>query len=1617
MSSIAFFDLEVSGQGGGQENGKVLDVGCIRSDEAIYHQRSVNKLLVFIKGMDFLCGHNVVQHDLKYLQRYMGDPTFGTDKAIDTLFLSPLLFPGTPYHHLVKDDKLQTEELNNPLNDAKKARDLFFDEVSAFNKLDEDFKLILYNLLCRKIGFACFFKYIGYKKEVSVADLEKTIRSVFQQKICANSDIRWFIEENPVALAYALSLIKSDDRYSITPPWVLKALPVVDRLLFLLRNSPCIQECGYCRAAFNPVVALQRLFGFSSFRSYGGEPLQEDAVRAAIQNRSLLTVFPTEGGKSITFQLPALMSGENAKALTVVISPLQSLMKDQVDNLEKKNITDAVTINGLVNSVDRPKVIQRVEGLEKEMALANILYISPESLRSVTIERLLLKRKIARFVIDEAHCFSSWGQDFRVDYLYIGDFIKSLQEKKGLSDKIPVSCFTATAKRKVIEDIRDYFKGKLDIELEVFRATTSRTNLSYKILQNNNSGNKYNELREIIGKKDCPAIVYVSRTKMAYEIAKRLTDDGLNARPYHGKMEKDEKISNQDAFMSGDVRIIVATSAFGMGVDKDNVGLVIHYDISDSLENYIQEAGRAGRDENISAECYVLYNEEDLDKHFELLNQTKISHKEINQIWKGIKELTRVRANVSNSALEIARKAGWDEGIADIETRVMTAIAALEDTGYLKRGQNFPRVFATSILTKNADEAMVKINVSDRFEEKQKVNAIRIIKKLFSSKSKRLSTDEGAESRVDYLADQLGLDNEDVIRIITLLKEEKILAETKDLLAFIKKGDNTNRSLSIVENYGKLEGFLLSALKEEESVYHLKELNEAAEKAGIKEVTPNKIRTIINFWVIKKWIKRQGLKYTKNHVQLACDGPKQDFHARLTKRRILAVFITQYLFRKLEQIQKPGEVSAEELPIEFSVLELMEAYESDGELFKIAVSLDDIEDSLFYLSRIEAIKIEGGFLVAYNRLSIERLEKNNRVQYKESDYKKLDQFYQHKVQQIHIVGEYAKRMIQNYTEALQFVDDYFRLDYPSFLNRYFPGDRQEEIKRTLTPAKFASVFGDLSTAQLKIIKDSENQYIVVAAGPGSGKTKVLVHKLASLLLAEDVKHEQLLMLTFSRAAVTEFKRQLLALMGTGANRVEIKTFHSYCFDLLGKVGNLEQAKVVIKTAIEKIRSHDIETSKITKTVLVVDESQDMDADEYELIKVLMEENEEMRIILVGDDDQNIYGFRGADSRFMQQLINEKGAIKYELTENYRSKSNIVDFANQWSNSISSRLKSRPGVAKQLQDGLISITEYKSANLILPLVESIRQTELESSACILTQTNDEAIQIAGLLRNSAIKAKLIQANDGFNLSKLYELKKFSDLLSLLDENSPFIDDDDWLDAIQSITAACKESATLELAVAVIRQFELDNPGKKYKSDWSVFLQESQIEDFAGIGSETIYVSTIHKAKGKEFDNVFILLSGYRPETDENKRQLYVALTRAKTNLMIHYNGDYLHSIITGNLTYLQDKNDYPEPQLLALALTHWDVRLGFFVYVQYDIGSLRSGSPLTIQKDGLADSKGKTILEFSQKFKQTLKDMEGKGYQLSEAKVNFILYWKNDEMEEEILIVLPELILKRVSPEP
>ena len=1598
MTNITFIDLEIN-----PTNRQILDIGAIRHDGASFHCNSPKDLMQFIAQTEYIGGHNILNHDLQYISPLFAQVGYKHPKVIDTLYLSPLLFPARPYHHLLKDDKLQTESLSNPLNDSIKAQELFLSEVEAFNCLDKDLKDIYFALLYHTKEFGYFFDYITYNYEKQQEDLDAIINRRFDGDLCKYAPLTNYINQSPVELAYCLALINCKDRYSITPPWVLHSHPKVESIMYALRNTPCLTGCDFCNQVFDAHKGLKTFFGFDSYRTYNNQSLQEDAVKAALKGKSLLAIFPTGGGKSITFQVPALMSGELVKGLTVVISPLQSLMKDQVDNLRKYSITDAVTINGLLDPIERSESF--------ENGTASILYISPESLRSKSIERLLLGRKIVRFVIDEAHCFSSWGQDFRVDYLYIGDYIRQLQLKKGLVQPIPVSCFTATAKQEVIEDISIYFKEKLNIQLELFRSNSYRTNLEYQVFQKSQQEEKYTCLREIIELKKCPTIIYVARTRTASTLAARLKQDGFSVRAFHGKMDIKDKTENQNDFISGIVQIMVATSAFGMGVDKKDVGLVVHYEISDSLENYVQESGRAGRDENIEASCYILFDEEDLTKHFILLNQTKLHIGEIQQVWKAIKNNTRLRPTVSQSALEIARRAGWDENVTNIETRVTTAIAALEESGYLRRGQNIPRVFADSILANTVQEAIDKINLSPRFNEKQKTQAIRIIKKLISTKSRKYANDEAPEARIDYISDHLGIPNDEVIQIITLLRDEKILADNQDLTAYIIKKEQRNRSLEITRLYNCLEDFLLTQFNEEEKLFNLKELREQAEIEIKKEISLDKLKTLINFWCEKNWIIRSHKDDNRNYRAIyRCSSSNTSFDKKTKDRHLLTEFIINYLYEKTES--ETGSAKRDEILVEFSVVELKESYEKQQVLFQELTTLEDIEDTLFYLSRIGALQIEGGFLVIYNRMTIKRLGDTN-IRYKQDDYRKLEKFYSNKTQKIHIVGEYARKMSQNNQEAQRFVDDYFRLNNMSFIQKYFPGGRKEEISRRITPTKYKQLFGELSESQLNIINDNQPGHIVVAAGPGSGKTRLLVHKLASLLLMEDVKHEQLLMLTFSRAAASEFRKRLHDLIGNAVGYIEIKTFHSYCFDLLGKLGSIEKSESVIKDTIDKIKNDEVEISRITKSVLVIDEAQDMTEDEFNLITALIDKNETLKVIAVGDDDQNIYSFRKSDSKYMQYLISKYQARFYELYENFRSKSNLVTFANSFVNQIPHRMKHNPIVSHQPENGSLRITYYPSNNLIIPLIKDVVESPLAGTTGVLTKTNEEAVFISCLLQEQGIATKLVQTNSSnFYLGDLNEIRYFTQVLNLT-KDTHIIDNERWEVAKRKLKYEFGNTSSWEICRSIILTFE-QIYSRKYLSDWKTYLFESNLEDFYSAQGETVIVSTIHKAKGKEFDNVFLLLNNGNSLSDEKKREIYVAITRAKQNISIHLNGHYFNNIVNGLTEIRTDNNQYPIPQRLCYLLTHKDLNLDTFIssYCQAAIYNLKSGMPLQLKANGCTDFHGNEILRFSRKFQNTLEELDKKGYRLKEAAVNFVVYWERRKDKQEVKIVLPKIIVEK-----
>ena len=257
---IVYIDTEVN-----PRTRKVEDYGALRNDGAVLHTHTKAEFDAFVSKCDAVCGHNIINHDLKYT------PLKGNSAIVDTLFLSPLLFPKRPYHHLVKDDKLQVDELNNPVNDSMKARDLLNDEIAAWNQLSQGKQEIYYQLLHETEQFKGFFKYIGYSPSIQQSFLGRIFRikpdsgqlilREFGGKICSNVDFETLIRQYAIELAYCLAVIGADDVFSITPAWVTRNYPKVVNVMNMLCNTSC-GNCDYCRSRLDAHSGLKEFFGF-----------------------------------------------------------------------------------------------------------------------------------------------------------------------------------------------------------------------------------------------------------------------------------------------------------------------------------------------------------------------------------------------------------------------------------------------------------------------------------------------------------------------------------------------------------------------------------------------------------------------------------------------------------------------------------------------------------------------------------------------------------------------------------------------------------------------------------------------------------------------------------------------------------------------------------------------------------------------------------------------------------------------------------------------------------------------------------------------------------------------------------------------------------------------------------------------------------------------------------------------------------------------------------------------------------------------------------------------------------------------------------------------------------
>lgn len=524
---------------------------------------------------------------------------------------------------------------------------------------------------------------------------------------------------------------------------------------------------------------LKQYWGYDSFR-----PLQEDIIQAVLQDRDTLALLPTGGGKSICFQVPAMAR----EGICIVVSPLIALMKDQVQNLKERGIEAACIVSGMSKRETDIMLDNCIYGKIK------FLYLSPERLLSELVKERIRYMRVNLFAIDEAHCISQWGYDFRPPYLQLA----SLRE---LHPKVPFLALTATATEEVVEEIQEKLAFR---SRNVLRKSFSRPNLSYVVVHEENKNKK---LFSIIAKVAGSGIVYVRNRRETQEIARVLNAQGFSADYYHAGVEAGERIKRQKQWMSGKIRIIVATNAFGMGIDKPDVRFVVHIGPPDSLEAYYQEAGRAGRDEQ-RAYAILLYNAADraaLQRRFGL---SFPSPEEIREVYHAL-------GNYYQLAYGAGEGQVFDMDIGDFcsrynfdPIRTISAFKFLENDEYLS--------FTESVFLPSRIKMMAGAEDIYRFQiEYAGFDAF--IKLLLRSYGGVF--DQYVNIREIEIARRYGCTQEEVVTLLRKLEGHKVLnylRQTDKPQIFFTRPRATNQQLLINQKYilsrKKLMGEKISAV-------------------------------------------------------------------------------------------------------------------------------------------------------------------------------------------------------------------------------------------------------------------------------------------------------------------------------------------------------------------------------------------------------------------------------------------------------------------------------------------------------------------------------------------------------------------------------------------------------------------------------------------------------------------------------------------------------------------------------------------------------------------------------------------------------------------------------------
>ena len=1677
-------------------DGRIFAMGAVLGDEIFERtdrfdlQTALADLERFGQDATFVLGHNLLAHDLPVLTAIQPDLDLLRLPVIDTLYLSPLAFPENPYHRLVKDYKLVRHSRNHPVSDARLAGTLFLDQWESFSETARALPdLLAFHEFCFRDarldggadagGIRDLFRRLGAPLLPDAEAALSVFRDLAGDRICEaalTATVRPLLDDpsKRTALAYCLAWLRVAGGNSVLPPWVRYRFPGVAPTLKALRDIPCGSErCAWCAEVHNPRRQLQRYFGFGDFRTLpDGEPLQEEIVRNGMGDRPLLGILPTGFGKSICFQLPALIRFHRRGALTVVISPLQSLMKDQVDNLKRVTGTPAAgAIYGLLTGPERGAVLEGVR-----MGDIGILYISPEQLRNRSVREALKLREIGCWVFDEAHCLSKWGHDFRPDYLYAARFIREFAEAQG-TDIPPVAGFTATAKLDVIAEIVAHFREQLGQDLVVLQGGVERENLRFgvePVTEHEKPGRIADLLADRLGNPPAgSAVIYCATRSHTELMADFLAQKGWTAEAFHGGLTPPDKRRVQDLFIAGDVPVICATNAFGMGIDKPDVRLVIHADIPGSLENYLQEAGRAGRDLQI-ADCVLLYHKEDIETQFQLGALSELRHRDLVEILRAFRRAKRSpTGEVVTTTGEVLRDEetratfDWEDHGAD--TKVRTAVAWLERSGHLERNENQTYVFQGKPRFKTLSEARDRLDRLDLPPVKRRIWETVLSRLMDCDPDDGLTTDDLAEAvgRLEGVDKSEFADSRAVIGVLHQMAEAGVVDSGILMSAYVRpKGRDSARKL--LTRICDLDRALLGILREEhpdETVdewvsLNLRNLNQRLVDAGFSDANPETVKGLLAS------LARDGKGFAGRHGSIDLRHAHQEhYRVRLRRqwtaiaeiadrRRNLAWTLLNALYERI-----PGDMRGQaEILVEFSSDDLAEAIRRDMTL-QVAPEkiLPAIDRGLLFLHEQNVILLQKGLSVFRQAMKVRMLPEARGRRYAKGDYAPLAHHYGQRTFQVHVMEEYARRGLEAIGRALALVTGYFTMDNRRFIRRYFP-DRRDMLQRSTGEESYKKIVDSLKhPVQEAVVAGDPEENGLILAGPGSGKTRTVVHRCAYLLRVRRVPSKSVLVLLFNHGAALSVRRRLRDLVGRDAAGVTVLTYHGLAMRLTGtsfatradaaardEAGLTARFDAIIRDAASLLEGEKsvpgLAPDEIRDRLLsgyrhiLVDEYQDIDADQYRLIsalagRTLKDPDGKLSILAVGDDDQSIYGFRGANVEFIRRFREDYRAEVHYLVENFRSTAHIIVAAN----ALIRRNRDRVKTDHPIRIDRRRKTEPPGGRwaALDPVgqgrVQRIAVDGVAGQASALVaelwrfRTLDPSLDwadVAVLSRQGfhyaelcAVRAALesvdipcsrpLERDSGFPLHRVREIAvALDDLSQLKNEIRTATDlierherrigerpdgrETVWDAEVRRLLSAWEtETGDAEVSVGAALDFIYES------------LSEQRREQRLGRG---VFLATAHAAKGLEFPHVFILDGGWRapPETaamEEERRLFYVAMTRAMETLTVFRREDcrnpHLNAI---DGLHLLDRRGDALPELETGAFRRYEILGLGQLYLDFAgccqenapvheaLSKLNAGDPLTMRVDDkgleLVDINGLAVARLSRSAETQWRDRVG-----------------------------------------